>query len=155
MALLRCLIDSMVFDAIAAEADLLRCVDRLTSARALELLAAAETMHEIEATPDAAHRRQLRRVRVLVVAPADVRHPATADLLEALLASRGVSRQDAAIAMAAALLNVPFVTEDRDLRTAVAAHLPGVATWDWAGGLRPRIVALSRAASTGRTDRSG
>ena len=152
---LRALIDSMVFDAIVAEPDLRDEVDRLTSAGDLELLAAAETMQEIEATPDAAHRKQLRRVRVLVVPPADTRDPATADLRAALVRSRGVSYEDAAIAMAAALLNVPFVTEDRDLREAVATHLRGVATWDWAGDLRPRILQLSRAASRGRTRRSG
>ncbi len=53
---LRCLIDSMVFDAVVAEPGLLADVDRLTSARRLELLAAAETMREIGATPAAISR---------------------------------------------------------------------------------------------------
>ncbi|CAA9478037.1 MAG: hypothetical protein AVDCRST_MAG30-610, partial [uncultured Solirubrobacteraceae bacterium] len=84
---LRCLIDAMVFDAVVEEPELLRTVDRLTNARRLELLAAAETMLEIGATPDRARRRQLQRVRVLVVPPAD----AASRVLDDLRRAPGVS----------------------------------------------------------------
>jgi predicted nucleic acid-binding protein len=40
MAALRCIIDSMIFDAIAAEPEVLALVDRLTSARRLDELRA-------------------------------------------------------------------------------------------------------------------
>jgi predicted nucleic acid-binding protein len=133
---LRALIDSMVFDAIAAEPELLHRVDCLTRRRALELLAAAETMLEVAATPDRAHRRRLQRVRVLVVPPAD------GPVVRRLLAERGVSDHDARIAAAAAANGVPLVTEDRDLRLAAAAHVPGLALWTWDADLRPRIEGL-------------
>ncbi|MEA2228851.1 MAG: hypothetical protein QOF04_2481 [Solirubrobacteraceae bacterium] len=142
---LRCVIDSMVFDAIAADPPLLADVDRLTSARRLELLAAAETMIEIGATPDRARRRQLQRVRVLVVPPADADDPATRRTLARLRDGPGVSDEDASIAVAAAVRGVPLVTEDRDLRRAVATELPDVALWTWSTDLRPRIVALGEA----------
>jgi predicted nucleic acid-binding protein len=140
---LRCLIDSMVFDAIAGEAEMLADVDRLTSARHLELLAAAETMAEITATPDAEHRRRLQRVRVLVVPPAEAGDEAMGHALTGLRTSAGVSEEDAHIALAAALQDVPLVTEDRDLRLAAAEHLPAVRLWRWETELRPRIVTLA------------
>ena len=124
---LRCLIDSMVFDAIAADPDLLARIDRLTRARALELLAAAETMREIDATPDRARRRLLQRVRVLVVPPAD----APPVILDRLQAGADVSDEDARIALAAAEQEVPLVTEDRALRAAAAEHLPLLVVWSW------------------------
>src|SRR4051812_50217752 len=65
----------MVFDAVAAEPDLLRDVDRLTSAGGVELLAPLETVREVAAVPDRGRRRALQRVRVLVVPPADRRDP--------------------------------------------------------------------------------
>jgi predicted nucleic acid-binding protein len=142
VAVLRCLIDSMVFDAIVAEPQLLADLDRLTSARHLQLLAAAETMAEVGATPDRARRRLLQRVRVLVVPPADPEDPTADAVLRRLRRSTGVSDDDARIALAAAVHGVPLVTEDRDLRLAVADQLPHVATWSWETGLRPRIVAL-------------
>lgn len=136
---LRCVIDSMVFDAIAAERELLELVDRLTRARRVELLAALETMAEIAATPDEPHRRRLQRVRVLVVPP-----PARADpRLLPLRRSPGVSEEDARIALTAAAQDVPLVTEDRDLSVAVAAQLPAVALWHWDRDLRPRLEALA------------
>jgi predicted nucleic acid-binding protein len=137
----RCLIDSMIFDAIAAEPELLALVDRLTSARRLELLAAPVSLVQVEATPDAERRRRLQRVRVLVVPPAGD-GPAGRELLGALQARRGVDRDDALIAAAAAREGVPLVTEDRDLRAAAAASLPEVALWTWADDLRPRVLAL-------------
>ena len=135
MPTLRCLIDSMVFDAVAADRELLALVDRLTRRRALELLAAAETMEEIAAVADLEHRRQLQRVRVLVVPPAngDARR---------LVAHRGVSDEDARIALAAAREGVPLVTEDRDLREAIVLHLPEVVPWAFADDLLPRLAAL-------------
>jgi predicted nucleic acid-binding protein len=135
MVTVRCLIDSMVFDAIAADPELLRLVDRLTRARRLELLAAAETMVELAAVPDEDHRRRLRRVRVLVVPPAEP-DPAFAR-------QRGVSDEDARIASAAAREGVPLVTEDRDLREAVRFLLPATPVWTFAADLLPRIVAIS------------
>lgn len=137
----RCLIDSMVFDAIVAEPGMPAEVDRLTRARSLELLAAAETMEEIAAVADEEHRRRLQRVRVFVVPPVDVEAARWAGVFASLLRARGVSEEDARIALAAAAREVPLVTEDRDLREAVAALLPRVALWTWAADLRPRIVA--------------
>ena len=136
---LRCLIDAMVFDAVVEEPELLRTVDRLTNARRLELLAAAETMLEIGATPDRARRRRLQRVRVLVVPPAD----AASRVLDDLRRAPGVSDEDAAVAYVAAVHGVPLVTEDRALRLAAAEHLPGTPVWTWEGDLRPRILALA------------
>jgi predicted nucleic acid-binding protein len=140
---LRCLIDSMIFDAIAERDETLALVDRLTSARRLELLAAPAGIAQVAATPDPARRRRLQRVRVLVVPPApapdDGRGPASR-----LRGARGVDRDDAAIAAAAAHHGVPLVTEDRALREAVAARLPQVAVWDWRAGLAPRLDALAR-----------
>jgi predicted nucleic acid-binding protein len=132
----------MVFDAIAAEPGLLAVVDRLTSARRLGLLAAAETIAEVAATPDRAHRRQLQRVRVLVVPPPDAGDAAVGAVLARLQASTGVGDIDARIALAAAIEGVPLVTEDRDLRLAAAAHLPDMPLWTWLADLRPRILAL-------------
>ncbi|MCW3003887.1 MAG: hypothetical protein JWQ20_3185 [Conexibacter sp.] len=140
MGALRCLIDSMLFDAIAAEPDLVALVDRLTSARWLELLAAPVTVEQVTATPDEWHRRELQRVRVLVVPPAEEDDPAVAAPLRAVRRTAGID--DALIAAAAALQRVPLVTEDRRLREAVGAHLPGLALWSWADDLRPRLVAL-------------
>lgn len=125
----------MVFDALAADRDLLARLDRLTRGRRVELLAAAETMEEIAAVADVDHRRRLQRVRVLVVPPA------AADG-GVLAAHRGVSEEDAQIALAAAREGVPLVTEDRDLRDAVRAHLPAVAVWTFALDLLPRLAAL-------------
>jgi predicted nucleic acid-binding protein len=144
VTVLRCLIDSMVFDAIAGEAQMLGDVGRLTAARRLELLAAAETMVEITATPDAEHRRRLQRVRVFVVPPAEAADEAMHRALTELRTSAGVSEEDAQIALAAALHDVPLVTEDRDLRLAAAAHLPAVRLWTWETDLRPRIVTLAQ-----------
>jgi predicted nucleic acid-binding protein len=140
MAVLRCVIDSMVFDAIAAEPQLLAVVDRLTSARRLELLAAADTMIEVAATPDPAHRRRLQRVRVLVLPPPSPEDDPT--VLTRLRMSTGVSTEDAHIALTAAAHGVPLVTEDRDLRLAIATHLPDVTLWRWTTDLRPLIAAL-------------
>jgi predicted nucleic acid-binding protein len=127
----------MIFDEVAAEDGLLAGVDRLTNARRLELLAAPETIAEIAATPDPVHRKRLRRVRVLVVAPAED------DALVARLRARtGVSHDDARVAATAAHHAVPLVTEDRDLRLAVAELLPALPVWRWAADLRPRIAAL-------------
>lgn len=126
----------MVFDALAAEPELLRLVDRLTNRRRLELLAAAETMAEIAAVADAEHRRRLQRVRVLVVPP-------PTDDAAALVAHRGVSEEDARIALAAAREGVPLVTEDRDLRDAVAVHIPGTILWTFEHDLRPRLFELA------------
>jgi predicted nucleic acid-binding protein len=129
MAALRCLIDSMVFDAIAADRQTLDLVDLLTRAGDLELLAAAETMREVDATPDRTHRRALQRVRVLVVPPAAGHDDRARRILRE---SRGVSDEDAQIALAAAEHGVPLVTEDRELREAMAAALPGTPRWRWA-----------------------
>ena len=140
MAALRCLIDSMLFDAIAAEPELLTLVDRLTSARWLQLLAAPVSVEQIAATPDEWHRRALQRVRVLVVPPPDENDPEVAELLVALRRMAGID--DAVIAAAAAAQSVPLVTEDRRLRDAVGELLPSMTVWRWAEDLRPRIVAL-------------
>jgi predicted nucleic acid-binding protein len=137
MAALRCLIDSMVFDAIADE-DLLPTVDRLTSAHALELLADVVGIAQVAAIPDPARRKRLQRVRVLVVPPVGERDPVVA----ALRAERGIDREDALVAAAAAAQGVPLVTEDRALRAAVAHRLPGTPCWTWAGDLRPRLREL-------------
>jgi predicted nucleic acid-binding protein len=138
---LRCVIDSMVFDAIADDRALLDEVDRLTRARRLELLAALETMEEIAATPDEDHRRRLRKVRVLVVPP-----PSSARgdrRLARMRAGVGVSEEDARIAVTAAAHGVPLVTEDRDLAAAAAAHLPDTPIWHWLTDLLPRIEELA------------
>ena len=124
----------MIFDQIAEDRELLVTVDRLTRARRVELLAAAETMRELEATPDPERRRRLQKVRVLVVPPA----PADA-LYHQLMASPGVSDEDARIALAAASNGVPLVTEDRDLRDAVLHYLPDTQLWSWAH-LHARLV---------------
>jgi predicted nucleic acid-binding protein len=144
MTPLRCLIDAMVFDAIVAEPGMPALVARLTSARRLELLAAAVAVEQVAATPDASYRRQLQRVRVLVAPPPDPEDPATAVLLAVLARSTGVGIDDAAIAATADAQQVPLVTEDRDLRNAVAVQLPLVELWRWATDLRPRILALAQ-----------
>lgn len=136
---LRCLIDSMIFDAIALEPELLDAVARLTSAGQLELLADTVSVEQVAATPHAYHRRLLQRVRVLVVPPAD---EGDAEVM-ALARHTGVDFEDALIAAAAWRQRVPLVTEDRDLRTACAAVLPDLAVWAWAPELRPRLVALA------------
>ncbi|QEC49287.1 hypothetical protein FSW04_18015 [Baekduia soli] len=141
MTVLRCLIDSMIFDAIAAEEGLTARVDRATSAGRVQLLAAHESVLQIAATPDPARRVALRRVRVLVVPGPDEDDPAHALMLARLRAAPGVDRDDARIASAAALAAVPLVTEDRALRAAVAEALPVVTCWDWAHDLRPRLLA--------------
>ena len=141
MAPLRALIDSMVFDAVVAE-ELSGLVGRATDARRLELLAAAASLEQIARTPDPDHRRALRRVRVLAVAPADPEDPEAGAVLAALQASPGVDDDDAHIAAAAWQTGAPLVTEDRALRAAAQVHLPEVAVWSWAADLRPRILAL-------------
>jgi predicted nucleic acid-binding protein len=147
MAALRCVIDSMIFDAIAAEPEMPALVDRLTSARRLELLAAAVAIRQVAATPDPARRKQLMAVRVLVVAPVDNDAGAAARrILDELRARPGVGEDDAQIAATAAAQGVPLVTEDRDLRDAVGLLLPQLALWSWAVDLRPRITALGAAA---------
>lgn len=135
---LRCLIDSMIFDAIAEEPVLLDAVDRLTSAGRLQLLADTVSVQQVAATPPSYHRNELRRVRVLVVPPAED-GPAVA----ALAGTPGVDLADALIAVAARAQHVPLVTEDGALRRAVAELMPEVELWDWAGELRPRLVALA------------
>ncbi len=142
MRLLRCLIDSMIFDAIADEPGLLALVDRLTSAGRLELLAAPVSVDQVAATPDPVRRKLLRRVRVLVVPPVEPGDAVGGAELAALWASPGVDLDDAGIAAAAFVQHAPFVTEDRDLRRAVAERLPGLPVWGWASDLRPRLVAL-------------
>ena len=137
MAVLRAVIDSMVFDAIVEERDGLRAVDHLTRTGRLQLLAAATTMEEIAAVSDEEHRRRLRKVRVLVLPPPRP-HPAFRDLMRCV----GVSESDARIALTAAEHDVPLVTEDRDLRAAAAEHLPDLVVWRWAEDLRPRIASL-------------
>jgi predicted nucleic acid-binding protein len=140
---LRCVIDSMIFDRIAVDDELLAEVDRLTSVHVLELLAAAETMREIGRTPGRTRRRRLQQVRVLVLPPVRTRGPAAYIVLANLRGSTGVSEDDARIALAAAIHGLPLVTEDRDLRLAVAAHLPEVPVWTWDVDLLPRLTALS------------
>jgi len=140
---LRALVDTMVFDALAGDEALLAGLDRLTRARRVELLAAAETMAEIAATPAPERRRRLQRVRVLVVPPAGHGAAQTRVALAVLRTAPGVSDEDAAIAAAALAHGVPLVTEDRDLREAVRTHLPGVALWSFAGELAPRLAALA------------
>jgi predicted nucleic acid-binding protein len=132
----------MIFDAVADEPGLLELVDRLTSARRLELLAAPTSIAQVAATPDPERRRRLQKVRVLVVPPADDADPVARATLAALRAARGVGWDDALIGAAAAAHAVPLVTEDRALAAAAAAADPPVAVWGWAGGLRPRILAL-------------
>src|SRR4051812_19976360 len=127
----------MVFDEIAADLDCLRAVDRLTNGGRLQLLAAAWTMEEIAAVADAEHPRRLQKVRVLVLPP-----PRPHIALRGLMSSVGVGEPDARIALTAAEYAVPLVTEDRDLRAAVAEHLPELVVWRWAEDLRPRIAEL-------------
>jgi hypothetical protein len=143
----------MVFDAIVAEEGLAADLDRLTGARRLELLAAAETMWEIGRTRDRRHRRRLQQVRVLVVPPAATRQPETRRLLTALETSAGVSGTDARIGVAAAYHRVPLATEDRALRAAMAEHLGDVPVWRWEDELRPRLLALSAGSADARTAR--
>ncbi len=132
----------MIFDVIADDDELLADVDHLTAARGLEFLAAAETMWEIGRIRNRRRRRRLQQVRVHVVPPAPVRWPETRRLLTALMGSPGVSDTDARIAVAAALHRVPLVTEDRDLRAAMAEHLADIPAWTWEGDLLPRLAAL-------------
>jgi predicted nucleic acid-binding protein len=136
---LRCLIDSMIFDAIALEPELLDAVARLTSAGQLQLLADTVSVEQVAATPHAYHRGLLRQVRVLVVPPADEDDPE----VRALWSHTGVDIEDALIAAAAWAHRVPFVTEDRDLRAAAAAVLPDLSLWAWEADLRPRLTALA------------
>jgi predicted nucleic acid-binding protein len=136
---LRALIDSMIFDAIAAEPELVDALARLTSAGRVELLADTVSVEQVNVTPDLEHRAGLRRVRVLVVPPAAEEDPA----VTALAASTGVDLEDALIAAAAWAQRVPLVTEDGDLRRAAAAVLPDLALWSWAADLRPRLAALA------------
>ncbi len=133
----------MIFDAIAAEDELLAETDRLTATRGLELLAAAETMWEIGRIRDRRRRRRLQQVRVRVIPPATVRWPETRRLVAALMSSPGVSDFDARIGVSAAFHRVPLVTEDRDLRAGMAEHLADVAVWSWEEDLRPRLAALA------------
>lgn len=140
--MLRCVIDAMVFDAISDDLALLAEVERLTSARRLELLAAAATLAEVAATPSRPHRRRLQRVRVLALPPADPRDHVAAGLAVRLDASPGVSEEDAAAAVAAAARGVPLVTEDRALRAAAQALLPDVPVWG-VDELRRRLAAIS------------
>ncbi|UTI65105.1 PIN domain-containing protein [Paraconexibacter antarcticus] len=135
---LRCLVDTMIFDAIVEEPALLEAVDRLTSAGTLQLLADTVSVAQVAAAPPSYHRTQLRRVRVLVVPPAD-----TDPVLRPLAASTGVGEPDALIAAAARAQGVPLVTEDGDLRRAAAVLLPDLVLWTWAADLRPRLVALA------------
>lgn len=135
---LRALIDSMIFDAIAATDNLLGAVDRATSAGLLELLADTVSVEQVAATPDGYHRGRLRRVRVLVVPPV----PESDAAVMALERCRGVDIEDALIAAAAWAQRVPLVTADRDLQVAAAAVLPGLEQWTWPGDLEPRITAL-------------
>jgi predicted nucleic acid-binding protein len=146
MPAVRCLIDSMIFDAVADEPGLLELVDRLTRARRLELCAAPTSIAQVAATPDPERRRRLQRVRVLVVPPADDADPVARATLAALRAAPGVGWDDALIGAAAAAHGVPLVTEDRALARAAAAGDPPVAVWDWAADLRPRLLALGEAA---------
>jgi predicted nucleic acid-binding protein len=132
----RAVIDSMIFDALVSERDGMRAVDRLTNLGRLQLLAAATTMDEIAAVADEEHRRQLRKVRVLVLPPPRP-HVAFRDLMRA----PGVSESDARIALTALEHGVPLVTEDADQRAAAAQHLPDLELWRWADDLRPRIAA--------------
>jgi len=159
MPALRCLIDSMIFDAVADEPGLLGLVDRLTSAGRLELLAAPTSIAQVAATPDPERRRRLQRVRVLVVPPAGDGHPGAPETLAALRAARGVGSGDALIGAAAAAHGVPLVTEDRALAAAAAAAAPPVTVWAWAPDLQPRIAALGAAlpapATGGRSGRRG
>ncbi|WP_354699151.1 hypothetical protein DSM112329_04859 [Paraconexibacter sp. AEG42_29] len=136
---LRVLIDSMIFDAIAAADDLLQDVDRLTSAGRLQLLADTVSVEQVARTPDEYHRARLRRVRVLVVPPVPESDPA----VMVLERCRGVDLDDALIAAAAWAARVPLVTADRDLRAAAATILPDLEQWTWADDLQPRIAALA------------
>ena len=143
VSVLRCLIDTNIFDAIAAEPDLVGIVDRLTNAGELELLAETTSVEQVAAVPDDVRRKQLRRVRVLVVPPAE--DAADGVLIAALAARPGVGHADAVIAAAAVTHRVPLVTEDRSLREAVAELVPALELWRWASDLRPRLRALDGA----------
>jgi predicted nucleic acid-binding protein len=101
------------------------------------------SIEQVAATPDAAHRRRLQRVRVLVVPPAG-EAPGAAALIAALARQPGVGWDDALIAAAAAAQSAPLVTEDRALREAAGALLPRLEVWGWADGLRPRLEALAQ-----------
>lgn len=136
--MLRALVDSMIFDRIAAEPALLEAVDRLTSSGALQLLADTASVEQVAATPDLEHRARLRRVRVLVVPPAEGGDP----VLRALAARPGVDVADAGIAAAARAQGVPLVTEDADLRRAAEAVVPDLVLWTWALDLHPKLTAL-------------
>jgi predicted nucleic acid-binding protein len=132
----------MVFDAIA-DAEMLDVVDRLTSARQIELLAALATMQEIGRTPLRDRRRRLQRVRVLVVPPPDEAAPTVRALASRVRTSPGISDEDAGIALTADLHGAPLVTEDRALREAAGVHLPELELWRWATDLEPRLRALA------------
>lgn len=143
---LRCLIDSMIFDAIAAEPQVAAMVGRLTEARRVELLASPVSLRQVAATPDEDHRRRLQRVRVLVVPPVEPQERPAGPVLEALLRSPGVDEGDAQVAASALAQRVPLVTEDRGLRQAVAAVVPELPRWTWVADLRPRLLALAEEA---------
>lgn len=145
MGPLRCLIDSMIFDAIAGEPQVAALVDRLTNARRVELLASPVSLEQVAATPDEHHRRRLQRVRVLVVPPVEPGERPAGPVLGALLRSPGVDEGDAQVAASALAQGVPLVTEDRSLRQAAAALVPELPRWTWAADLRPRLVALADA----------
>ena len=83
-------------------------------------------------------------MRVLVVPPPDEAVPAVRALAARVRASPGISDEDAGIALTADLHRAPLVTEDRALREAAGAHLPGLELWTWAADLEPRLQALSR-----------
>jgi len=138
---LRCLIDSMIFDAIAGEPDLLALLGRLTNAGRVELLAAPASIAQVAATPDEYHRARLRRVRVLVVPPIDPDDPAAVAALLRLLRHPGIDEVDARIAATAIREGVPLVTEDRALRAAIATVAPDLELWGWPHDLRPRLLA--------------
>jgi predicted nucleic acid-binding protein len=141
MVPLRCLIDSMIFDAIAGEPDMLALVARLTNAGRVELLAAPASIAQVAATSDEYHRGRLRKVRVLVVPPVDPDDPEAMATLMRLLRHPGIDEVDARIAAAAILQDVPLVTEDRALRAAIAAVAPELEVWGWPHDLRPRLLA--------------
>ena len=145
MGPLRCLIDSMIFDAIAGEPHVVALVDRLTNARRVELLASPVSLEQVAATPDEGHRRRLQRVRVLVVPPVEPGEGPAGPVLGALLRSPGVDEGDAQVAASALVQGVPLVTEDRSLRQAAATLLPELPRWTWGDDLRPRIIALADA----------
>lgn len=141
MTRLRCLIDTMIFDAIASDPDMVALVARLTDAGQVELLAAPASIAQVAAVGDEYHRARLRRVRVLVVPPVDPDDPAAMAILLRLLGHPGIDEVDARIAASATLQGVPLVTEDRPLRAALETAAPELELWDWAFELRPRIRA--------------